>query len=82
MVGLSVVCARRCARGDHVHVCRSVCVLLFLYPLTLTLSTLRFPGGGWIQDVRLGVRRAIVEAYTDGAYWWEASLMMQRLVRS
>ncbi len=26
------------------------------------------------------MRRAIVETYTDRMYWWEASLMAQRLV--
>jgi hypothetical protein len=31
--------------------------------------------------VRRGVRRALVDPYRDGAYWWEAVLMAQRLVR-
>jgi hypothetical protein len=35
----------------------------------------------WVRDLRLGVRRAIVEAYSDRMYWWEAALMVQRLVR-
>lgn len=38
----------------------------------------RHPAGG---AVRWGVRRALVEPYRDGAYWWEAVLMSQRLVR-
>jgi hypothetical protein len=38
----------------------------------------RQPTGG---VVRRGVRRALVDPYRDGAYWWEAVLMAQRLVR-
>ena len=30
--------------------------------------------------VRLGVRRALVDPYRDGVFWWEAVLMAQRLV--
>jgi hypothetical protein len=33
-----------------------------------------------MDSLRVGVRRALVEAYTDRMYWWEASLMAQRLV--
>jgi hypothetical protein len=35
----------------------------------------------WMHDIRMGVRRAVVDAYSDRMYWWEASLMVQRLVR-
>jgi hypothetical protein len=35
----------------------------------------------WMLDIRVGVRRAVVDAYSDRMYWWEASLMVQRLVR-
>jgi hypothetical protein len=34
----------------------------------------------WV-DVRMGVRRALVGAYTPAHHWWEAVLMVQRLVR-
>lgn len=38
------------------------------------------PGGSvWDTDVRLGVRRAVVDSYHQRAYWWEAALMAQRL---
>jgi hypothetical protein len=33
------------------------------------------------RDVRLGLRRALVDSYKKGAYFWEAVLMGQRLVR-
>jgi hypothetical protein len=39
-------------------------------------------GGSWKEDIRLGVRRALVEAYVDHMFWWEASMMVQRLVRA
>jgi hypothetical protein len=35
----------------------------------------------WVADLRLGVRRALVEAYSDSMYWCEAGMMAQRLVR-
>jgi hypothetical protein len=35
---------------------------------------------GWVQDVRGGVHRAVVEIY-GRLYWWEAVMMLQRLVR-
>ena len=35
----------------------------------------------WVRDLRLGVRRALVETYSDGMFWWEAAMMAQRLVR-
>lgn len=34
-----------------------------------------------MRDLRAGVRRALVEAYNDGMFWWEAAMMVQRLVR-
>ncbi len=33
------------------------------------------------RDLRLGLRRALVDAYRPEVYWWEAVLMLQRLVR-
>jgi hypothetical protein len=35
----------------------------------------------WMHDLQVGVQRAVVDAYSDRMYWWEASLMVQRLVR-
>lgn len=35
---------------------------------------------GWREDVRLGVRQAIVDSYSPTTYWWEAALMAQRLI--
>jgi hypothetical protein len=32
------------------------------------------------DDVRLGVKRALVDPYLSKAFWWEAVLMTQRLV--
>jgi hypothetical protein len=34
-----------------------------------------------VRDMRWGVRRAIVESYRPGAFWWESVLLGQRLVR-
>ncbi len=34
-----------------------------------------------MRDLRLGVRRAVVEAYSNRMFWWEAAMMAQRLVR-
>lgn len=40
------------------------------------------PGGPTlVQDVRLGVRRSLVDGYRESMFWWEGSLMVQRLVR-
>ncbi len=36
--------------------------------------------GSLHNAVRLGVRRALVDPYRDGVFWWEAVLMAQRLV--
>jgi hypothetical protein len=38
--------------------------------------------GQVVADLRVGVRRALVETYTPGLFWWEAVLMAQRLVRA
>jgi hypothetical protein len=40
----------------------------------------RVPDSQLVLDVRDGVRRALVDAYSDGRAWWEAVLMVQRLV--
>jgi hypothetical protein len=33
-----------------------------------------------VSDLRPALNQALVQPYTDGSYWWEAVLMMQRLV--
>ena len=33
------------------------------------------------DDVRVGIRRALTGSYKPATYWWEAVLMVQRLVR-
>jgi hypothetical protein len=38
-------------------------------------------GSGWTQHVRVGVRFIIVEPFKDNRWWWEAVLMLFRLVR-
>jgi hypothetical protein len=45
-------------------------------PTTLSTSS------ALVNDVRLGTRRALVDTYTGRWYWWEAALMVQRLVRA
>ena len=40
------------------------------------------PSSFWVQHLRLAVRRALAETYSDRMFWWEASLMAQRLVLS
>jgi hypothetical protein len=37
--------------------------------------------GSCMEDVRNGLRRALVDAYQPRAYWFEAVLMLMRLVR-
>jgi hypothetical protein len=39
------------------------------------------PGVGWVADLRVGARRALVEVYSPSTPWWEAVLLVQRLVR-
>jgi hypothetical protein len=34
------------------------------------------------EDVRVGMRRALVDSYRDHAHWWEVVLLAQRLVRA
>jgi hypothetical protein len=34
------------------------------------------------DDIRLGVKRALVDPYVPAAFYWEAVLMTQRLVRA
>ena len=56
---------------------------LVAIPATLPFAAAwsrRRGGAPWIVDVRLGVRRALVDSYHHRAYWWEAALMAQRLV--
>lgn len=59
-------------------------VLLVAVPALLPFAAAwsrRVGGSAWDNDVRLGVRRALVDCYHPKAYWWEAALMAQRLVR-
>ena len=79
-VRASVVCSFSGWQAPYVL----LVVLLVTVPALLPFAAAwsRKPGGtAWDQDVRVGVRRALVDCYHPKAYWWEAALMAQRLVR-